>query len=99
LNARITRYTATPDALAWLDHNYEPTGNLQIPMITFHKTRDRLVPYRHEAAYQARVAAAGASANLLQRSQDAFGHCDFGVAEMLSNFQDLARWVETGVKP
>lgn len=99
VNQGITRYTETPDALAWLDHNYEPTGDLEIPMITVHKTRDRLVPYRHEAAYRARVIAAGASANLIQRSQDAFGHCDFGVSDMLSNFQDLVRWVDTGVKP
>ena len=79
--------------------NYEPTGNLQIPMITLHKTRDRLVPYRHEAAYAARVVAAGASGNLLQRSQNAFGHCDFAVPDMLQNFSDLVGWVNTGVKP
>jgi len=99
LNAGANRFTATPDAVAWLEHNYEPTGNLQIPMLTFHKTRDRLVPYRHEAAYKAIVDAAGASANLVQRSQDAFGHCDFNAADILSNFQDLVRWVDTGVKP
>jgi len=99
INAGIARYTATPDAMAWLEHNYEPTGNLQIPMLTVHKTRDRLVPYRHEAAYQAKVAAAGQSANLVQRSQDAYGHCDFDAAYMLSNFQDLVHWVDTGAKP
>jgi len=98
-NAGVRRYTATPDALEWLEHNYEPTGDLRIPMITFHKTRDRLVPYRHEAAYQARVAAAGESANLLQRSQNAFGHCDFGVQDVMSNFNDLVNWVSTGVRP
>lgn len=99
VNQNIRRYVATDDALAWLANNYEPTGNLQIPMVTFHKTRDRLVPFRHEAAYKARVDAAGAGANLLQRSQTAFGHCDMGVAETLSNFQDLVTWVNTGVKP
>lgn len=98
-NEGVARYTATPDALEWLEHNYEPTGDLRIPMITVHKTRDRLVPYRHEAAYQKRVAAAGASGNLLQRSDDSFGHCDFGVSEMMSNFQDLVAWVNSGVKP
>ena len=98
-NAGVRRYTATSDALEWLEHNYEPTGDLRIPMITFHKTRDRLVPYRHEAAYQARVAAAGESANLLQRSQNAFGHCDFGVQDVMSNFNDLVNWVSTGVRP
>jgi len=99
VNLNIRRYVATDDALAWLANNYEPTGNLRIPMLTFHKTRDRLVPFRHEAAYRARVDAAGAGANLLQRSQNAFGHCDMGVAETLSNFQDLVTWVNTGVKP
>jgi pimeloyl-ACP methyl ester carboxylesterase len=99
VNASVSRYTATDDALAWLDNNYEPTGNLLIPMITFHKTRDRLVPYRHEAAYLAKVTAAGETANLLQRSQDSFGHCDLGVPDIVSNFQDLVSWVNTGIKP
>jgi hypothetical protein len=99
LNAGANRFTATPDALDWLEHNYEPTGNLQIPMLTYHKTRDRLVPYRHEAAYKAKVDAAGAAANLVQRSQDAFGHCDFGAQDIMNNFQELVTWVNTGVKP
>jgi pimeloyl-ACP methyl ester carboxylesterase len=98
-NLGVARYTATSDALAWLDHNYEPTGQLAIPMLTLHKTQDRLVPFRHEAAYAARVAAAGASANLVQRSQDAFGHCDFAVDAVMTNFNDLVHWVDTGVRP
>ena len=99
VNAGIERYTSTPDAQAWLDHNYEPSGNLRIPMLTYHKIRDRLVPFRHEAAYAAKVAAAGASSNLLQRSQDAYGHCDFAVTDIMGNFQDLVNWVNTGVRP
>jgi pimeloyl-ACP methyl ester carboxylesterase len=99
VNASIRRYTATPDAEAWLEHNYEPTGDLRIPMLTVHKTRDRLVPFRHEAEYQARVAAAGSSANLVQRSQNAFGHCDFDASYMVANFQDLVHWVDTGIRP
>lgn len=99
LNAGANRFTATPDANAWLEHNYEPTGNLQIPMLTLHKTRDRLVPFRHEAAYKAIVDASGLSANLVQRSQDAFGHCEFAATDVLSNFTDLVHWVDTGVKP
>lgn len=99
VNSAVARYTATDDALAWLENNYEPTGDLRIPMITFHKTRDRLVPFRHEAAYLAKVSAAGKTANLLQRSQSSFGHCDLGVPDILSNFQDLVTWVNTGIKP
>ena len=99
VNQTIARYTATDAALDWLSNNYEPSGNLDIPMLTFHKTRDRLVPYRHEAAYLAKVANAGKTANLLQRSQNSFGHCDLGVSTIMTNFQDLVNWVNTGVKP
>lgn len=99
VNQGIARFTATPDAMAWLANNYEPTGDLRIPMIAFHKTRDRLVPFRHDSVYQAAVDRAGKSANLLRRSQDSFGHCDLGVADMMQNFADLVQWVNTGVKP
>jgi pimeloyl-ACP methyl ester carboxylesterase len=99
VNQTIARYTATDAALDWLSNNYEPSGNLNIPMITFHKTRDRLVPYRHEAAYLSKVATAGKTANLLQRSQNSFGHCDLGVSAIMTNFQDLVSWVNSGVKP
>lgn len=95
----IARYSATADAMAWLANNYEPTGDLRIPMIALHKTRDRLVPFRHDSVYQAAVDRAGHSANLLRRSQDSFGHCDLGVSTMLQNFNDLVSWVNTGVRP
>jgi pimeloyl-ACP methyl ester carboxylesterase len=99
VNQNITRFTATPDAMAWLANNYEPTGDLRIPMIAFHKTQDRLVPFRHDSVYQAAVDLAGRSANLLRRSQDSYGHCDLGVDAMMANFNDLVGWVNTGVKP
>ena len=96
---QAARFTATPDALAWLANNYEPTGDLRIPMITLHKQRDRLVPFRHEGAYHDRVDAAGKTGNLLQRSQNAYGHCEMDVADVMQNFNDLVGWVNTGVKP
>lgn len=99
VNQAVMRFTAPPDAMAWLANNYEPTGDLRIPMITLHKTRDRLVPFRHEAAYLARVSAAGKTANLLQRSQDAYGHCELGLTDMMQSFNDLVGWATTGVKP
>jgi hypothetical protein len=36
---------------------------------------------------------------VVQRSQDAFGHCDFDASYMLSNFEDLVHWVDSGMKP
>ncbi len=99
LNAGIDRFSATPDALKYLNHWYQPTGDLDIPVLTLHATRDPAAPMFHETAYAALVASAGNSNLLLQRSIDRFGHCGVTAAEALDAFVDLVDWVETGTKP
>jgi pimeloyl-ACP methyl ester carboxylesterase len=99
VNGSIARYTASPDANAWLDNNYEPTGNLRIPMLTLHNIHDPVVPFDHEAAYLAKATNAGSSANLRQRARNEYGHCNFGAALTASTVQDLVNWVTTGAPP
>jgi pimeloyl-ACP methyl ester carboxylesterase len=97
INGSIARYEATPDASAWLDTNYEPTGRLQIPMLTLHNRFDPLVPFAHEAAYQTTTSNAGFASNLRQRSTNEYGHCNFGPSATVATVQDLVNWVTTGV--
>jgi pimeloyl-ACP methyl ester carboxylesterase len=99
VNGGIARFAADQSAVQWLDANYQPSGNLRVPMLTVHKRFDRLVPYRHEAAYQAIVAAKGNSAMLRQRTVEDYGHCEFDLGTTISNFQDLVTWVTTGTPP
>ena len=99
LNASIDRYSATDDAVAWTENNFEPSGALSIPVLTLHTTMDQSVPFGHEARYAGIVNAAGSSDWLVQRSINRFGHCAFDVAHMVTAFSDLANWVENGVKP
>jgi hypothetical protein len=99
LNDAVARYTADPSALNYLEHNYEPTGRLQIPVLTLHTTRDPGVPIFHEALYAGKVAEAGSSDFLVQRSIDRWGHCTFTPAETFQAFGDLVTWVNTGIKP
>ncbi|HVT38870.1 MAG TPA: hypothetical protein VHE78_07490 [Gemmatimonadaceae bacterium] len=99
LNAGITRYASTDRAEEWLQENYQPTGELHIPMLTVHKRFDRLVPYRHEAAYQRIVAHRGNSNMLRQRTVEDYGHCEFELATTMSSYQDLVNWVTTGTPP
>jgi len=96
LNAGVSRYTATRDAEEWLEHNYQPTGRLRIPMLTVHKRWDWLVPFPHEAAYAQIVAAAGSSAMLRQRTVDDYGHCEFSGQTTIGSFLELVQWVTTG---
>lgn len=99
LNAGVQRYTLAPNASQWLNHNSEPSGQLSIPVLTLHTTRDPVVPFFHEGLLAANAAQAGSTANLLQRSVDRYGHCTFTGPEMLTALGDLATWVETGIKP
>jgi hypothetical protein len=57
------------------------------------------VPFMMEQIYRERATAKGSGANLVQRAIRAPGHCDFTVAEQVTAFADMVKWVETGVKP
>lgn len=98
-NEGVQRYSATPDALNYNEHWFAPTGNLKIPVVSVHNLWDPLVPYFHEPAYAQAVSEAGASAMLLQRAVANYGHCNFSTSLVVSSFQTLVDWVETGVKP
>ena len=99
LNARVARFSATPDAANFLNRDYQPTGRLSIPVLTMHTSRDPLVPACHETAYHDLVAAAGRGDFLSQRLIDRYGHFTFTDDELQRGFDDLVAWVHSGVRP
>jgi pimeloyl-ACP methyl ester carboxylesterase len=100
INGGIARYTATPDANAYMRHHYEPSGTLQRPLLTIHAEQDPLVPWGHEGILLTQVTAAGNLGNLSQSHYDRFGHTEaFTDAEVAIAFDALVSWVNTGVKP
>jgi pimeloyl-ACP methyl ester carboxylesterase len=99
LNAEIDRFAARPDALKYLEHHYEPSGFLQIPVLTLHNLCDPMAPISHEEKYQETVDAAGSGEWLVRRHVNRFGHCQFTAAELVNSFLDLVEWVEKDVKP
>lgn len=98
-NAAVVRDTMDRSALEYLSHNFTPTGNLRIPVLTVHNSWDPAVPAFHEDSLRAVVESAGASAMLLQRRFPAYGHCAIPTAVVLQSFADLTGWVATGTKP
>jgi pimeloyl-ACP methyl ester carboxylesterase len=98
LNAGVARYVGDPSALNYMQQYYTPNGDVQIPVLTLHSTRDPIAPIEHEPLYADIVATAGRSQYLLQRSINAYGHCGFPAAETAA-FAALVQWVHTGVKP
>ena len=101
VNAQIPRFDADRAAVVWAAKNFTPSGALQLPTITLHNQWDRLVPYFHEGIFATRVANAGATNLLVQRTSPAwgYGHCVIPPAPQVQAILDLATWVATGAKP
>jgi pimeloyl-ACP methyl ester carboxylesterase len=99
VNAGVVRYAADPSALNYLDHYYEPSGDIQVPTLTLRTSRDPYLPGFNQLAFGATVAAAGQSDLLVQRTVDRYGHCNFLPGELAQAFSDLVLWAEHGIKP
>jgi pimeloyl-ACP methyl ester carboxylesterase len=99
INEGIQRFTASPSALNYLEHFYNPSGALRIPMLMIATSRDPVVPALHQTSYRDAVVAAGASDFLVQREIDRYGHLTFSPEELVQAFNDLVLWVEFGIKP
>ncbi len=99
INANVGRFNASPSALNYMNHYYEPSGDLQIPMVMLSTSRDPVAPGFNQMSYLNLVTASGQSNLLVQRSINRYGHCVFTPAEIGTAFTDLVGWVEFGIKP
>jgi pimeloyl-ACP methyl ester carboxylesterase len=99
INATVGRFAASPAASNYLDHYYQPSGALQIPMLMLSTSLDPVVPGVHQTSYAGLVAASGQSDLLVQRTINRYGHCVFTPDEIGTAFADLVAWVQFGVKP
>ncbi len=98
LNAGVERFTSHPDAVNYLETYYDPEGQARLPFLTLHTLADPEVPFFHEALYAAKVAQAGGSALLVQRTVSRYGHCNFKVVEIMNSFDAMTAWVADQTK-
>ena len=100
LNDRVRRYRSTADAESFMGQHYEPSGVVQIPVLSLHARHDPEVPSGHETLLRERVEAAGYGRNLVQRIPDLYGHTEvFSADDVLEAFDELMNWLGTGQKP
>ena len=69
---------------------------LAVPLLDLHTTADQLVPVEQEAAFAARVRAAGDGGRLRQAYIARQGHCAFTTAEMVAGVHAIDHRVTTG---
>jgi pimeloyl-ACP methyl ester carboxylesterase len=95
LNA-APKITADPSAVAYLKRNYDPSGRLNRPVLTFHTTGDGMTVPSYELAYRDYVRAAGRSDFLRQAYVQRQGHCTYTAAEAAAAVLALDARIETG---
>ncbi|MFT3754539.1 MAG: alpha/beta hydrolase [Pseudoxanthomonas sp.] len=112
LNADMQRVKADPAAVDRANAWIKASGRIGVPLLTLYNQTDSLVPSAmHEGMLREAVAAAGNEQWLLQRQVPAMtvplpmskleglAHCGFTPQHTTDAWNDLRRWVETGVKP
>jgi len=82
LNLSVRRFSASPAALAALTR-YETNGNLSIPLVTVHTTRDELIPFWHELLYLPKVDLSDRG-RFLPIPVARYGHCNLTVNEVVA---------------
>jgi pimeloyl-ACP methyl ester carboxylesterase len=93
LNSGVERFSSQPDAINYLRNYYEPTGELQAPVLTMHTVLDPVVPIFNESFFLDTVTKANAADLLVQQQVRRYGHCAFKLEEQLNSFNALTVWV------
>ena len=85
LNILAQRFSADPVAVQEMQDNYRTTGQLDIPLVTIHTTRDQQVPYLHQQLYTLKTLVSDdLGVNHIPIRVDRFEHCNFELSEILT---------------
>jgi len=95
LNA-APRIEAEPQAVGYMRAHYDPSGVLQVPLLSYHTIGDGLTSAVLEGAYARTVHQAGHERSLRTAWVAAAGHCTFSPAEHLSMLRTLELRLKSG---
>lgn len=99
LNKGVARFEADPAAAAEFARDGDMTGRIPVPVVTLHAIDDPVAFVEHEAAYRAKVDAAGAADRLVQTFTRETEHSYLSSPEYAALFEATLRWVDSGEKP
>ena len=99
LNARVARYRAEPAAVARFGADTDPTGRIDVPVLSTHAIDDPVAFVELDSAFRDTMTAAGHGATLVQTFTDEHEHSYLADPEYVALMQALLAWVETREKP
>ncbi len=94
INARLPRFQASRRVDRFYDRFYQPTGCLEIPVLSLSNRRDPVVPGFNETLYRNLVKARGNSDLLVQEVDERYGHTGFSIERTVAAFEVLVEWAE-----
>ena len=90
------RITADPAAVAYMQANATPVGDISGPVLSLHETGDTAPTVAQAGTYAERVRRNGDNALLRQAFVDRPGHCNFADAEIAAMVTTLQQRLDTG---
>jgi hypothetical protein len=99
LNRGVARFAADRRAVDRLAFDSDLTGLIVTPTMTVHYDDDPIVSATADAAYAAKVAAAGKGHLLLQFLADKGTHSRLAEADYLAPLDGLQKWIDNGSRP
>jgi len=98
MNAQ-TGYRTDPWAQAYLNRVDEARGQIHSPVLMVHNIDDPVTPVEGTTHYARLVAGKGNQALLTRVYSELDGHCNFTEAQLLTFFDAMDAWLDTGVAP
>lgn len=99
LNKQVLRYQSDPQAIADLEKDSLPSGNIPVPVLTLHSINDPTAFVELETKYRQLVTAAGHGNRLVQVFADEKEHSYLGDPYYPELFAAMRDWLDKGVKP
>ena len=99
LNRDVLRYAAEAQTASMLSTSDDPTGRVNVPVVTLHAIDDPRAFVENESALRSTFAKAGTLSRLFQAYTTQGAHCMFTAAEQLGTLQVLLDWIETRTQP
>lgn len=98
MNASTNITTKFPQK-KYMDKYFDPSGDLNVPLISIHESKDGLAPPYHETLLLETIQNAGEDNMFLQVFTGDVGHCTFTQEQVLETVNAMEYWIDQGVKP
>lgn len=99
LNAKVERYRADSAAVATFGADTDPTGRIEVPVLTIHAIDDPVAFVELDSTFRDTMASAGNASKLVQTFTDEHEHSYLADPEYVALMQALLAWVKAGERP